>query len=143
MIIEFLIRMGLAILLGGIIGFERERRHKPAGLRTMMLITLACAAFASMSAFPCQDQLCDPTRIAANIVTGLGFIGAGVIIQTRGSVRGITTASVIWCSGALGMIIGFGYYPLAAVFAAGVIFITQGVGKFEGWMKKKEKKVKK
>jgi len=144
MIISFLIKIALAIGLGGIVGFERERRQKPAGLRSIMLITLACTLFTVISTFPLAsfgggDTLAriDPGRIASNILTGLGFIGAGVIIQAHGSVKGITTAAVIWCSGALGMLIGFGYYLFAVFFTVAVFIITDIIGKIEGKLESK------
>lgn len=141
---DYLIKITLAVILGGIIGFEREIAHKSAGLRTIMLITLASTLFTIISISPFTnfgggDSLAriDPGRIAANILTGLGFIGGGVILQTKGTVQGITTAAVIWCSGALGMAIGFGHYMMSIIFTMTVFIITFIIRKIEDkWQKK-------
>lgn len=111
---ENLIKIGMAVLVGGIIGAEREYQDKAAGFRTIILITLGSTLFTIFS------LLLDPentqTRIAANIVTGIGFLGAGAIIREGGRVAGLTTASTIWLAAALGMGIGAGelYFVLAA-----------------------------
>lgn len=138
MVEDCVIKFLLAILFGGIIGAEREVSHKPAGLRTMILITLGCTLFAIISLFPFNiygagNTLAriDPGRIAANILTGLGFIGGGVILYTKGSVTGITTASMIWCAGALGMTIGFGYYLLALIFTITIFLVAFVIGHIE------------
>jgi putative Mg2+ transporter-C (MgtC) family protein len=99
----------LATVLGGAIGWEREHSHKPAGLRTNILICMAATLLTDISLrasalFPTAD----PGRIAAQIVTGVGFLGAGTIIQTRGTVTGLTTAATLWMVAAIGMAIGFG-----------------------------------
>lgn len=105
-IVENLINVGMAVLVGGIIGAEREYQDKAAGFRTIILITLGSTLFTIFS------LLLDPentqTRIAANIVTGIGFLGAGAIIREHGKVGGLTTASTIWLAAALGMGIGAG-----------------------------------
>jgi putative Mg2+ transporter-C (MgtC) family protein len=113
-LVENLIKVGMAVLVGGIIGAEREYQDKAAGFRTIILITLGSTLFTIFS------LLLDPgntqTRIAANIVTGIGFLGAGAIIREGGRVAGLTTASTIWLAAALGMGIGAGelYFVLAA-----------------------------
>jgi len=100
----------LAAVLGGAIGWEREHSHKPAGLRTNILICMAATLLTDVSVrvaimFP---PPADPGRIAAQIVTGVGFLGAGTIIQARGQVTGLTTAATLWIVAAIGMAIGFG-----------------------------------
>lgn len=101
----------LATLLGGAIGWERERAHKPAGLRTNILICLAAALLTDLSvrsaALPGSG---DPGRIAAQIVTGVGFLGAGTILQARGTVTGLTSAATLWIVAAIGIAVGFGAY---------------------------------
>lgn len=105
-LIENLIKVGMAVLIGGVIGAERELRDRAAGFRTIILITVGSTLFTifSISLDPGFTQ----TRIAANIVTGIGFLGAGAIIREHGRVGGLTTAATIWLSAALGMGIGAG-----------------------------------
>lgn len=100
----------LASILGGAIGWEREHSGKPAGLRTNILICMAAALLTDLSvhAAPAFGGPADPGRIAAQIVTGVGFLGAGTILQTRGTVTGLTTAATLWIVAAIGMAIGFG-----------------------------------
>lgn len=104
--IENMIKVGLAVLVGGVIGAEREYQDKAAGFRTIILITLGSALFTIFSLN--MDAGFTQTRIAANIVTGIGFLGAGAIIREGGRVAGLTTAATIWLSAALGMGIGAG-----------------------------------
>ncbi len=116
-------RLAVAALLGGIIGLERELRHKPAGLRTNIFICFGAAMFTVLS-----DQLAagfggDHTRIAAQIIPGIGFIGAGSILHARGSITGLTTAATLFVVASVGMAIGGGLY-ITAVFATGVILIA-------------------
>ena len=103
---ENLIKLGMAVLVGGVIGAEREYQDKAAGFRTIILITVGSTLFTilSLTLDPGNTQ----TRIAANIVTGIGFLGAGAIIREHGKVGGLTTAATIWLSAALGMGIGAG-----------------------------------
>lgn len=102
-------------MLGAIIGFERELHRQPAGFRTHSLVSLGAALFTIVSAYGFRDASVDPTRIAAQIVTGIGFIGAGTILQHRGSVRGLTTAASLWSVAAIGMAAGAGMLVMAAV----------------------------
>mgnify|MGYP000055985131 CR=1 FL=1 len=125
--IELMLRITLAFLLGGVIGYERERVQRPAGLRTHMLVATGSAAFtiASAYAFAGPGVMRDPTRIAAQIVTGVGFLGAGTIFRTPSTVRGLTTAASIWLVAAIGMLAGAGLYLLAlfsTVLGFGVLY---------------------
>lgn len=115
---ENLIKLGMAILVGGVIGAEREYQDKAAGFRTIILITLGSTLFTifSLSMDPGFTQ----TRIAANIVTGIGFLGAGAIMREGGRIAGLTTAATIWLSAALGMGIGAGNL----IFVAAATFVT-------------------
>jgi len=120
---ENLFRLTLAAVLGGAIGFERELREREAGLRTHLLVCLGSALFTIVSAYGFHEFLAsgdqviraDPTRIAAQIVTGIGFLGAGAIIRQGLSVRGLTTAATLWVAAAIGMAAGAGYYPGAVL----------------------------
>jgi putative Mg2+ transporter-C (MgtC) family protein len=111
--IEDLIKIGLALVGGGLIGLEREFRDKNAGFRTLIFISLGSAVFTILSARLAPDS--DPNRIAANIVTGIGFLGAGAILREGLRITGLTTAATIWLVAALGMAIGAGQYSLAAI----------------------------
>jgi putative Mg2+ transporter-C (MgtC) family protein len=126
---EVLLRMVLAAVFGGAIGFERELRERQAGLRTHMLVSVGSALFTIASAYGFRDFLvhggsvvrADPTRIAAQIVTGIGFLGAGAIIRQGLSVRGLTTAATLWVVAAIGLATGAGYYSAAAITTALVL----------------------
>ncbi len=111
--LENLVRLGCAILCGGLIGLERELRDKPAGLRTLVLICVGSCLFAIISQRVSAGHD-DSTRIAAQIVTGVGFLGAGAILRGEGGVvLGLTTAATIWAVAAVGMAAGFGQFMLA------------------------------
>ncbi|MCW3998708.1 MAG: MgtC/SapB family protein [Candidatus Bathyarchaeota archaeon] len=104
----------LAILLGGIVGFEREAIHKPAGLRTHMLVCLGACLFTVVS----LGFSMDPARVAAGIVAGIGFIGAGTIWADKDKVQGVTTAASLWATAAIGLAVGVGDFLLAALVTA-------------------------
>ena len=125
-------RLGLALLLGMVIGVDREMRRKPAGLRSHMLVSLASAAFAlialelveSVSAWDDHVRI-DPTRVLEAVVTGIAFLGAGAIVQNKGSVEGITTGASLWLTGALGVACGVGELYLAGMTAIlGVVVLV-------------------
>jgi putative Mg2+ transporter-C (MgtC) family protein len=133
---EYVVRIIVAVILGGVIGLERELRDKPAGLRTIMLICLGACIFTIASEIVGGPDW-NTTRIAAQIVTGIGFLGAGAIIRDRQAVFGLTTAATIWAVAAIGMTVGFGLLALAifgtiAILLALLIFdfIEHGVGKY-------------
>jgi putative Mg2+ transporter-C (MgtC) family protein len=111
------LRLALAAALGGAIGLEREYRHKPAGLRTNMLIALGSALFSILSV-ELGAGAGSPDRIAAQVVTGIGFLGAGAILRSGENVHGLTTAATIWVNAAIGMAAGLGAYTVASVAAA-------------------------
>lgn len=111
---EDLVKLAVAVLIGGIIGAERERHNKAAGLRTMILICVGSALF---TIFSINLPGPEPTRVAAQIVSGIGFLGAGVILREGGRITGLTTAATIWLSAALGMGIGAGEYVLVTAAA--------------------------
>lgn len=111
-LIEAVFGLILATVLGAVVGFEREITHKPAGLRTHMLVCLGSCLFTLVSLYEFGE---DPARIAAGIVTGIGFIGAGAIIAEQDKVIGITTAASLWATAAIGLTVGVGNYVLAVV----------------------------
>src|SRR5262247_1348151 len=112
------IKLMLAAVLGGIIGIEREIRDKPAGLRTNMLICVGSALFMSLSTKVAELLGGDPTRIAAQIISGIGFLGAGAVLHSHGFVMGLTTAATIWVVAGVGMALGSGMYMVAAFTTA-------------------------
>jgi len=124
--IETIFRLALAIALGGLIGFERELKHRPAGLRTHMLVSLGATVFTIIS----LSFDVEPSRIAAGIVTGIGFLGAGSIIAQKGHIRGITSAATLWVVAGIGLSIGVGQYVIAIITALFVFVILQ-LGKIE------------
>jgi putative Mg2+ transporter-C (MgtC) family protein len=110
---EMIMKLLIALALGGVIGFEREAAKRPAGLRTHILVCTSSTILTilSFNAFPGAD----PARIASNIIVGMGFIGAGCIVWGKRKVVGITTAASLWMATAIGITIGVGYYSLAVV----------------------------
>ncbi|HLC65304.1 MAG TPA: MgtC/SapB family protein [Candidatus Nanoarchaeia archaeon] len=125
--LDEVIKLGIALLLGAIVGFERERTHKPAGLRTHMLVCLGAtlATIISISYFP-QDN----ARIVASLMTGIGFLCAGTIIAQGKDVHGLTTAASVWVVATIGIAVGVGYYTLASISAL-VVLLVLLFGKFE------------
>src|SRR5438477_2455557 len=119
----FPIRLILAALLCGVIGLEREIRDKPAGLRTNILICVGSTLFMSLSTRVAQVLGGDPTRIAAQIISGIGFLGAGAVLHSHGFVLGLTTAATIWVVAGVGMALGSGMY-LVALFATAMSLVT-------------------
>ncbi len=119
---DHMIRICTAIVLGGLVGLERELRDKPAGFRTIILICVGVCLFTILSETVGGTDM-QHTRIAAQIVTGIGFLGAGAILRDRANILGLTTATTIWAVAAIGMAVGFGKLGLAA-FGTGVILVT-------------------
>ena len=131
--LDVLVQLGLAVLLGGAIGLERELAGKPAGLRTNILICVGAMLFTLMSvrlAFEGPGHG-DPTRVAAQIATGVGFIGAGTILHARGAVTGLTSAATIWVVAAIGIAVGAGAYVDALQTTALVMIVLYGLGYVE------------
>ena len=118
---EALLRLALAGALGGLIGLERELRDREAGLRTHLLVSVGAALFTIVGAYGFASIRTDPTRVAAQIVTGIGFLGAGAIIRQGSSVRGLTTAATLWVVAAVGLAAGAGYYSAALITTAIVL----------------------
>ncbi len=112
---DILVRLVLATVLTGLIGIEREVRGKPAGVRTNALIGLGSASMTISGIFAASlaPTISDPTRIASLVVQGIGFLGAGAIIQSAGTVRGLTTAATMWVVAGIGIACGFGFYEIA------------------------------
>jgi putative Mg2+ transporter-C (MgtC) family protein len=131
--LELLIQLLLAVLLGGAVGIERELKGKPAGLRTNILICIAAVLFTSLSIRLSQGRG-DPARLAAQILTGVGFIGAGTILHTRGAVTGLTSAATIWVVTAIGIALGSHAYVEALGATVLVMLVLAGLGRFEDFL---------
>ena len=127
--LDVLLRLTVAAVLGGAVGLEREIREREAGLRTHLLVSVGAALFTLVSAYAWADWsfstprgiVFDPTRIAAQIVTGIGFLGAGAIIRQGLTVRGLTTAATLWLVAAIGMASGAGYWEAAVIATVGAL----------------------
>lgn len=132
--IELTQRLLLAALLGGILGLEREWRNKEAGLRTNILITIGSALFTVMSIELTDGKTGDPSRVAAQIVTGVGFLGAGAIMRTSGGIQGLTTAATIWVNAAIGVAAGGGEYHLAFIATAVTLAVLLVLQPFEKYV---------
>lgn len=130
---EHVVRIAAAVLLGGLIGLERELRDKPAGFRTIILICLGACIFTILSQVVGGPDA-QGTRIAAQIVTGIGFIGAGAILRDRQAVFGLTTAATIWAVAAIGMAVGFGLLALAGLGTAAILVALFAFDFVEHWI---------
>jgi putative Mg2+ transporter-C (MgtC) family protein len=131
-LIENLFKVGMAVIVGGLIGAEREFQDKAAGFRTIILITVGSALFTIFSVS--MDPGFTRTRVAANIVTGIGFLGAGAIVREHGRIGGLTTAATIWLAAALGMGIGAGELIFVSVSTLIVVIILLVFPRIESWI---------
>ncbi len=136
--LDLLLHLALAVILGGAIGLERELRQKAAGLRTNILICAGAALFTELS-LAMTAEFGDPSRIAAQIVTGVGFLGAGAIIQGRGTVTGLTTAATMWLVAAIGMAVGFGALLEATGTTLLVVLVLVALRPIERWIEKRKR----
>lgn len=130
-----LYRLVLSMLLGAVVGYERKRKGQTAGVRTFSLISMGATLAMILSIYIPQEYLGlkngDPGRIAAQVISGIGFLGAGAIIQMKGSVRGLTTAAGIWMVAIIGMTVGLGLYWLSIAACALILFILVQLERFE------------
>jgi putative Mg2+ transporter-C (MgtC) family protein len=142
---EFILRIFVAAILGGAVGLEREYRDKAAGFRTHFLVALGSALFMIISAYGFEGALVsaehrlDVSRVAAQVVSGIGFIGAGMIIFQKNTVRGLTTAAGVWVTAAIGLACGAGMYVLAL---AATLLVLIGLEAFNFFLHKFDKKVR-
>lgn len=134
-LLEFGFRIGAALLAGLFIGFEREIHNKNAGLKTNALVSLGAAVFVLTSLSFEGDDYVDTTRVIGQVVTGIGFIGAGVILHKGTVVRGLTTAATVWCSAGAGCLAAIGQYEELAVLTALIVFINVAFGPVDRYLK--------
>lgn len=124
---EMAIRIGVIVLLSGLIGLDRELKHKPAGAKTHIMVGLRSTVFTIVSIYMYLhykgETQVDPGRIAAQVVTGIGFLGAGTIIQSGGNVIGLTTAASLWATAGIGLAVGSGMYVLAAMATGAMLLV--------------------
>jgi putative Mg2+ transporter-C (MgtC) family protein len=125
-----IVLVATAFLCGALVGFEREKEHKPAGLRTLILICVGSAIFTVVSVSPVLGGH-EPARVAAQIVTGIGFLGAGSILRDRHHISGLTTAATIWASSGIGIVVGAGYAAAGVVLSTAVLVTL-------GWVRRLE-----
>jgi putative Mg2+ transporter-C (MgtC) family protein len=132
--VELIKRLCLSAALGASLGLEREWRQKHAGLRTNILIAIGSTLFTLMSIDLSASSGGDPTRLAAQIVSGIGFLGAGAIMRTGAGIRGLTTASMIWVNAAIGVAVGGGEYRLALIATAVTLVVLVLLSPVEKWI---------
>lgn len=137
----YALRLFIAALCGLALGLERERKDKAAGLRTVVLITVGAALFMIVSDLipiltegPKNITRADPSRVAAQVVSGIGFLGAGAIIQSRGAVHGLTTAAVIWVSAGIGLCVGLGFLVLGGTATVLVLLVLLALDPVRNWL---------
>lgn len=135
--LDLALRLTVGLVLGAVIGFERELHRQPAGFRTHSLVALGAALFTVVSAFGFTGDSVDPTRIAAQIVSGIGFIGAGTILQYRGHIRGLTTAASLWSVAAIGTAAGAGLYVVAVVGTLLILVILSILDRVEAMARRR------
>lgn len=139
--LDSIIKILLAVLIGGVIGLEREAINRPAGLRTHILVCVASALIMDVNIKLIVGYVnADPVRMGAQVISGMGFLGAGTIIKEGVTVKGLTTAAGLWSVACLGLVIGAGYYMLA-LFAVVIMWITLKVfSRFETRINKSKRK---
>ncbi len=125
--VDIVIRLIVSAIIGALVGYEREHYHEPAGLRTHMLVCVGATLITLVSVYGIPGG--DPTRIAAAIITGIGFLGAGTIIMGRGNVKGLTTAASLWAVSGIGLAIGAGFY-IGSLVASVLILIILELNRF-------------
>lgn len=136
--LDFLFKILLAIGAGLLIGIEREYKGKDAGLKTNMLVAVGACVFVMLSLQFQGGESFDPTRVLSQVVTGIGFLGAGVILKKGGTVQGLTTAATVWCSAAAGCMAAFYRVTDLILFTAAVVFVNSIFGLISKKMRKEE-----
>jgi len=142
--IDIIIRLLLAVILGVVVGFEREASDKPAGIRTHAIVGIGACLFTIIGLMISEQSATnlDATRIAAGIITGIGFLGAGALWRSEDRVKGLTTAAGIWAMGAIGIAAGLGYY-FAAAFSTLLVYLVLDSGRIQAWLTEKSGKKRK
>lgn len=143
-LLDLIFRILIALIAGMVIGFERQWHHKSAGLRTNTLVCMGAAFYVIISIMLTQESG-DVTRIIGQVVTGIGFLGAGIIFREGANIHGLTTAATVWCSSAIGCMAGAGFFTEAAVAAVTVVGINIILVPVDNWLnnRKPGKEIKK
>ena len=134
---ETALRLVLSAVLGGLVGLERAWRKKPAGMRTHVMVCLGSALIMLISLYMAEHSrygVTDPSRMAANVVVGLGFLGAGTIMHAKGSVQGLTTAASLWAVGGIGLAVGCGFYSAAILSLIIMLFTLHVLDRLESYL---------
>ncbi|MCY4779591.1 MgtC/SapB family protein [Sphingobacterium sp. UT-1RO-CII-1] len=131
---DFVMRIIVSFLLGAVIGAERQWRQKSAGLRTNTLVSVGATAYMLLAVYIYGNDGGDPSRIAAQIVTGIGFLGAGVIMKDGFNIQGLNTAATIWCSAAVGSLCGLGLFPEALIVSGAIVSVHLVMRPLGDWM---------
>lgn len=140
-ITDFILRLLIAMAAGGVVGLERELSHKDAGLKTNMLVAIGACIYVLISVMiSSKHSNADPSRIIGQIVTGIGFLGGGVILHKGPSVHGLTTAATIWCSAALGCVAGLGFYLETAICTVLVLIVNLAFKQLDNWFDEEKTK---
>jgi len=132
---EYMLRLGCALGCGMVIGIERQFHHKSAGLKTNTLVALGAAVYVLLSIQLADESGTDVTRIIGQVVTGVGFLGAGVILHQGATVQGLTTAATIWCSSAVGCLAAAGYYAEAGITSLLIVVINYVLRSVDKWVR--------
>ncbi len=136
------VRLALALLLGGILGFERGRKRRPAGLRTYMIVCMASALVMLTGQFLTETFGCgDPARLGAQVISGIGFLGAGTIIITSRQVKGLTTAAGLWAAACMGLAVGAGFYSGALVCGLFLLVIMTCMSKLDSFLRVRSRQI--
>lgn len=135
---EFALRAALAVIAGLLIGFERELRNKSAGLKTNTLVALGACVYVLLSLEFEGDRNVDITRVLGQVVTGIGFIGAGTIIHHGTTVKGLTTAATVWCSAAAGCLAALDKFAELAIIVGIIMLVNYGFGTLDKYLKRKQ-----
>lgn len=136
-LLDFGLRIGAALLAGLLIGIERELRNKNAGLKTNALVSLGAAVFVFISLHFRNESNVDITRVLGQVVTGIGFIGAGVILHKGSTVRGLTTAATVWCSAGAGCLAAVGLFKELMILTAVILFVNVFFGELDNYINRK------
>lgn len=133
----FIPKIIVATICGFIIGYDREVRNKVAGIRTNVLITIGCTVLTTVSLWLSKESDSDPSRILGQIVTGIGFLGGGVIMKTEDKIIGVTTAAFIWVASAIGIVCGLGIYVIPILITVGLLIVSSLFERIEKIIKNK------
>ena len=140
-LLSILVRFFLSLLVGGIMGLERGRKNRPAGFRTYILVCLGATLVMMTNQYVYQTyHVSDPVRLGAQVISGIGFLGAGTIMMTgKSQIKGLTTAAGLWTAACCGLAIGIGFYEGAILGSLAILFTVSGLQNFDTWMRKRSK----